>query len=306
MESREPLFFSQIMLPEHDWGLSFPNDPPFTMIQLDIFGNEFDKVGIHYHGNREDINLSIILEGRDEDGTPIKARDIYFESSLAKLQANPSILVSHVKRWNSGDFAIAEYIIEESQVRQKHWNIYSTKNSVWIDIQFTKLNYRLEDESLFEDFLTSITFEETSIDSLIAIGDIFRTEEMYEEAIGYFGHLLRDKDFTRMSIEQKREMSMGLILSYFPLDFNRAMSVADYCIQEVDSSCPDFYYMKAILFCILKRPDKKNAVANLEKTLEYWDNRMGDDEFFNVHKNQAFQRIRKYKGFRAIEEKWPI
>ena len=192
----------KLSLPGKNWALEF-NFKDFKIEDSEILP-DFKGRRIMATNNRTKVILSVFLTPAQKPLSHKELRDSSWES-LKRLPFKRE----HIKKYETGQWAILEYIIKEAKgikdVDQKNVFAYLVKDNIYIDFHLSKVLYTPADENLFKEFIASAKildhFTPSSIDNF-GYGSYFYLNKNYEKAIVYYEKAL-DQEKQKPRLQKK-------------------------------------------------------------------------------------------------------
>jgi tetratricopeptide (TPR) repeat protein len=246
------------------------------------------------------VGVSITLEDSGQSGSATGCRQT-LELRLKELQFEHK----DSRIWETGDKTYLEYTIPSAggmPVQQRNMIVCMVHDHVFLDLHLSKVQYKPEDEKLFQQIVDSLSFSEdmrhSSLDYLRQAsvfylrGDFARAIPPYEQALAL----------------EKQNRQLPKDLWYVLLDnlgmaygitgkLEKARQTLEYGIQQ-DPDYPLFYYNMAC--CYGEKGDATNAGENLKKAYARKSHTIAGEGIPDPRKDDSFKNLMKNADFRKL------
>jgi len=158
---------TQLQFPGKDWVLSVNTD---GLVPLKNVKSPDGEAVEFAAGNRDTgLFMTVFLEKAPISGNSKKCRDFYWSKGL-----NAPITRTDIKKYSMGEKEIVEHMIPEFQgnkVEQKNYNVYISKDGVWIDVHISKTLFSKSDGAVIQKTIEGIAIEPAKNDSKTSVGN---------------------------------------------------------------------------------------------------------------------------------------
>ena len=243
------------------------------------------------------IIVSVYLERTDRKGTSADCRN-YFRM---KTQKDP-FKKTNISQYEFKNMTIETYQIPEYQgipVQQKNLNAYLVEDNCWIDVHVSKVEYKPEDEVLFNAVLEAISIERNFQPSAYEncyFGNLYYEKGHYKMAIPLYEAALKqvkknpgpDRNFFKILVDQLG-MSYGI-----SGDVAKAKTLFQWAISQ-EPEYPMFYYNLACAYA--ESHDVSGAIANLQQAFRFKSNMLPGETLPNPATDSSFTRFMSNRRF---------
>jgi tetratricopeptide (TPR) repeat protein len=286
-----------LSLPDLSWSLEIA-EPGFTVEQREIApsGNAARLMAAN---KGTGIIVSATMERAPKAGGSKECRQYYW----SRAKGGP-LTKGRIKMYESGPFAIVEYIIPEYlgvKVNQKNINAYLAEGDYWIDVHLSKADYGAEGDDVLLPILKSIRINKSFTPSSL---DHFRYGSLY----------YRDKDYRRAALQYEKALEMEkqkasldrtmlkVLIDQLGMSYgisgklDKAVQVFEWAITQ-EPEYPMFHYNLACAFAEMGNRDE--ALKYLHLAYKYKGNMLAGESFPNPKEDASFSKYLKDKEFSA-------
>jgi tetratricopeptide (TPR) repeat protein len=246
-------------------------------LELSLPGFQIQKGGLRPDGkqftitaeNPNGIFLTAFVELAPRPGTSTQVRDDWWGG----LKKNSKAKMDEQKLSESGDVAITEYVIHETQgvyLEQKNLHAYYGGDEIWAEVHISKVEFHPGDQKLFSDVLSRVKFLPSYVpdsrEEFIAGSTYYRTQDYQRAALHYQKSLDLEKEKPALNQTLTRVLIDQLGMSYgISKQLDKSKAVFEYGISK-DPDYPMYYYNIACGYG--EQNDKANAIAYLKKAFD--------------------------------------
>lgn len=289
----------RLILPSKSWTLemSFKG----FEVQKENFLPDFQGRMLQAENSSNQLIMSVFLVPAEKKITATEYRDIAFEN----LQKTP-FKFSNVKKYEKDGKAFTDYIVQDVQefknLNQKNICMYIVKDNTWIDLHFSKVNFKEGDQKILDEIVNSVKIVEPSFPSSMEnfiFGSYFYRQKKYGSAKEYYQKVFEQE-------KQKTELSDELFLVLIdnlgmacgiPGDLKAAQQIFEYGISK-KPTYPMFYYNLACTFAESGNLDQ--TIQNLKQAFKYKENMIKGEAIPNPKKDSSFEKYlndQRFKDF---------
>lgn len=238
------------------------------------------------------IYLTAFVELAPHPGTSTQVRDLWWNGT----KKNSKVKMDDQKLTESNDAALAEYTVHEFQgapVEQRSVHAYYGGDEIWSEVHASKINFKPDDQKLFDDLLSRVTYLSDYVPSSqneFMMGNTFYSKQDYKRAaIHYQRALDQEKQKPMLNRTLGRVLIDQLGMSYgISGDLAKSKEVFEYGISK-DPDYPLFYYNIACGYG--EQNDKVNAIAFLKKAFERKANVVAGEKMPDPLTDDSFKKF---------------
>jgi hypothetical protein len=294
-----------LSLPSQDWA-----------INLKLINYEFNKSSIdpeaktrnwEFVDNEEGYMLTAFLEPAQINSTKNKSeecREFYYN----KLKSFPLIDHQTVKQYKIKEFEVLEYFYKSKneKSRTKSFNLYLSKENIWVDIHLSKDNYKDSDSIEIAKLFNSITIEndyKEAIFDCFAFGGVYYLGRDYNMAARHYEAALK---YEKIKKRLKKDYFLVLIdnlgMSYGVTgELDKAIQTFEFGLSNYPDY-PMFHYNLACSYGEKNNLDK--ALEYLENVLKYKSNMIEGETMPNPIEDSSFKNFLNENKFLKIAAKF--
>lgn len=288
-------------MPENEWCISI------DMPKLQISGAGISPSGSSRNWKFEDkevgILMTVFFEKAPKKGTSLDCRDYYY--SRTKMAG--IIDMETVKFFQKNDFECVEYFYTDKGKRTdtKSYNVYYSRDDIWVDIHFSKTKYVPSDSIIINGILNGITVDNSYKDAVLdcyAFGSIYYYAHKYDIAKPFYEQaLIVERKKHRLERDLKIALIDNLGMSYgMTADFDKAISTFEYG-QSVEPTYPGFYFNNACTYA--EKGDMDKAIDNLKLAGKNKNNGIKGERIPDPMTDDSFKKyVTNEKFLKAVEE----
>jgi tetratricopeptide (TPR) repeat protein len=207
-------------------------------------------------------------------------------------------------------FVVLEFVIPEwdgHPVQQKNVLLCMFRDNVFVDAHISKVEYKPEDEKLFQDVAEHLQIREgipRSSRDYWEAGSLHFFSKKFQLAIPSYAKAL---ELEKQSPQLEKKFWYVLIdnlgMAYgFTGDLQSAKATFEYGLS-IDSAYPLFYYNLASTYA--EKGEKEQAIAHLKQAFERRENILPDEKMPDPAADDSFQKLMKDKQFRKFVNSLP-
>lgn len=154
-----PQNLQKLSLPGKNWALEIAL--PFFDIRQDQVSPDGQARNLLATMDQQGIIVTVMIGPAPPKGSSEELRD----RAAARLKTETTIKEDDLKVSEYKQMPTLEYTVKEfkgTEVQQKHLNAYLFKDGVWINIHFSKMQFKAGEEHLFYQILDSVKFTESA------------------------------------------------------------------------------------------------------------------------------------------------
>jgi tetratricopeptide (TPR) repeat protein len=246
------------------------------------------------------VVLSVFLEKAPKKGNSHEAREYYWEKSKKSPVKKDDIKLSDV-----GNLPIVEYFVKEFQgarIDQKSVNAYLAKDDTWIDVHLSKVQFKPEDQALFDAILKSLKIVKNSAANSMTYageGSSAYLKGDYPTAIRHYTKAVElNKQDGQLNKVIWRVVVDNLGMAYgISGDLANAKKTFEFGLS-VDPDYPMFHYNMGCTYGEMGDLDK--AIASLRKAFSLRANMNAGEPMPNPATDSSFERFLNTDKFRAF------
>jgi len=242
--------------------------------------------------------VTVFIEPAAKEGDSKTAREVYRK----RLSASP-FKMEDATESKRGEWAVLEYMLKARGINQKHINAYMAKDGMWIDVHFSKGDYKSGDEARIYALIDGITFDASkpSLDECMLDGAETYLKRDYAGAIAPYSKALEmEKKTPTLSKHGVRVLVDNLGIAYVMTgDLADAKTTFEYGISR-EGNYPMFHYDLACTYAEMGKLDE--AIASLKTAFKFRANMIPgetmpdprtDSSFVKYLQNEKFQKALK-------------
>ncbi len=244
--------------------------------------------------------VSVFLTASYEGLTVTEIRDRAFDRLKAKWS------MSDPAKYEQKDRAFLEYILKDvpplKGVNQKNVFIYMLRDEVQIDLHVSKVDFKPEDEKLFNNMIGSVKLVADYVpvgqDNFV-FGSYFYQQGKYSEAIQYYSRAFEQEKQQRSLPESDflimiDNYGMAYGISGKPRE---ALAVFEYGLS-VRPDFPMFHYNSACAYSEMN--DLPRAIQSLEQAFKFKQNMLKGEVLPDPSTDSSFQKYWNDPSFKAL------
>ncbi|PYV39311.1 MAG: hypothetical protein DMG09_09495 [Acidobacteria bacterium] len=261
-----------------------------------------------YATNRKTgVNVSLTLEATRQTATKEGCRQ--YQQKVAKGNAS---VASDVEFSDSERFSFLGFTLREVQghpLNQRYLRACAPREDVYVDFNFSKVQFAPGEEKLFMAILDTARFEDvpepprgaSALDLWLEGSALFR-DRNYRGAIGPYAKALElEKKERKLERNYWYALIDNLGMAYgISGNLKDAKATFEYGISQ-DPQYPLFHYNMACTYAELN--DKVNAMEQLTKAFELRANAIPGEKMPDPRKDDSFARFMKDPEFSALAER---
>lgn len=289
---------STLGVPGNDWALRIGTEG-FTLDRNQTADDGYGRM-MMASNPATGVILSVYLEKAPRKGNSRDAREYYWEKSKKSPVKKDEIKLS-----DFGGLPIVEYFVKEfqgAQINQKSVNAYLAKDDTWIDVHLSKVQFKPEDQPLFDTILKSLKIvKESEANSMIYAreGSAAYLKRDYPTAIAQYSKAVElNKQDRQMSKVIWRVVVDNLGMAYgISGDLINAKKTFEYGLS-IDPDYPMFHYNMGCTYG--EMGDLEKAIASLRKAFSLKANMNAGEPMPNPATDSSFTQFLKAEKFRAF------
>jgi hypothetical protein len=156
LDLRETSDAFYLSAPDLTWELMIPREGwDINVMKKDQSGRSFYYM---FSNPEHAFHVSFFIEPAEICKTSEECREMYWDNP-GPLVKNPQ----EVQFFSLNDFSIVKYVVPEIsgvKVDQLNYSCHLVRDDYWIDLHISKLKGQVEDESLFSEYVNSISIKD--------------------------------------------------------------------------------------------------------------------------------------------------
>jgi hypothetical protein len=306
LHAQPPVETLQVQFPGKSWSVVV-NSPGFA---VEMNGTQKDGRQYLFAKNEKNgMNLSVTLE-RSSDGADANTCPQFLRKRVESLSG---MGLEDIRYSAMAAMAVAEYLVPEVKgykIRQKHLVACTARDDIYVDIHFSKAQFKPEEERLFTSLINTVSIVDRaspvgskSVDAITLVGSGSRyfVQQRYKEAIlPYQQALDMEKKHRSLDKNMWRVLVDNLGMAYgITGDLENAQATFQYGLAE-DATYPMFSYNMACVYA--ERNDVDNTVVYLKSAFSYKDNVIPGEKMPDPKSDDSFQRFLNNPKFQTLVE----
>jgi tetratricopeptide (TPR) repeat protein len=212
---------------------------------------------------------------------------------------------TELRTWTTADRDFQFFMIPEAQgmpVQQGNLFVCMFRDDTFVDIHFSKVQFKPDDLKLFDQILATMRFDDniprSSLDYFV-VGSLYYMRQEYKRAIPRYAQALAMEQ-KHAELEKKFWYVLvdNLGMAYgMTGDLEKAKGTFEYGLSK-DATYPLFYYNMACYYG--EKGDAENAGAYLKKAFANKRNTLPGETIPDPFQDDSFQKILRDPEFRKL------